>query len=760
MVTPEPERPDDHDSDRAPTGGAGPVVRNAAFGVAGGVLQAGVVHGDVYLHAAAPAPVVPRQLPALPSVFAGRAAELAGLDRALAAAAPGHGRPVPAAGGAVALSAISGAGGVGKTWLALVWAHRHLHRFPDGQLFVDLRGFSPSGRPARPVDVLGGFLDALGVARDRRPAGPVARAALYRSLVANRRVLVVLDNAATADQVIPLLPGGGGCAVLVTSRNSLHGLVARHGAHTLRLDVLPQTEAHALLTAALGPARTDTDERATAELVELCGGWPLALGLVTARAADPRLPPADAVADLRAFGLRALDSDDPAASLPAVLSWSLRRLTGRQRRVFALLGAAPGPDIGLPAAARLVGLPEEACHSVLRALVEASLVDRAPGGRHRMHDLVRAYAAGLASDLDDRVRAEASRRLLDFYTATAATAAHLLDPHATPIPLDPGARARAAHAPLTAEAAVSWFDTEHPCLPAAQHHAATAGWHRTAWHLAWATHLYQSQRGHLHDRLAVLRTGLDAARHLGPADEARALRYLGYACADLERHEEATAHLEQSLTTAENAGDPVNRAHTLRALALVLAQRGDDRRALEHATRASDLHREFDNPVQTARTHSTAAWIAARLGLHDTARDHCETALVLQRRHHDDAGEADTLVNLGGVDHLSGRHHRAVDHYQRALTRLRAYGGTYAVAYALDGLGHPLVALGRHDQARAAWREALELYRQQGRDTDARRLRQQLRDLDDPAGTDLTGTATADTRSTGTTTSDTDTTGA
>lgn len=399
--------------------------------------------------------------------------------------------------------------------------------------------------------------------------------------------------------------------------------------------------------------------------------------------------------------------------------------------MFALLGTAPGPDIGLPAAACLSGLPDKESHAVLRALTEASLIDRAPGGRYRMHDLVRAYATGIASDLDQHVKAAALRRVLDFYTHTAATAARCLDPHATPIPLDSFARGCAASVPITAESAAGWFDDEYPCLLAAQHHAAAVGWHHTAWCLAWATHLFQSQRGHLRDRLAVLRIGLDATRNLYvPIDQARALRYLGYAYGALELHDEATNCLEQALATAESARDPINQAYTRRALALAWAQRGDDRQAMEHATHALNLHREFDNPVQTARTHNTAGHVAARLGQHDRARKHHETALMLQRRHDDHVGETDTLVSLGAIDHLVGQHRRAINHYEEAVTRLRVYGSTYFAAYALDGLGHPHAALGNHEQASAVWLEALRLYQAQGRDVDAARVQQQLDDLD------------------------------
>ncbi|NUT51585.1 MAG: tetratricopeptide repeat protein [Saccharothrix sp.] len=719
------------------TGDLGVGVGNtlSTASVAGAVVQAGSI-GTVtfhHHHAAAPRPV-PRQLSAPQAGFVGRAAALAALDATSDRAGPGRS----------VVSTVGGVGGIGKTWLVLHWAHTRIDRFPDGQLFVDLQGFSPAGQPMDPAVAVRGFLDALGVDSGRIPADPHAQAALYRSHTADRRMLIVLDNAATSDQVVPLLPGGHGCTVLITSRDHLRGLTVRHGARPIRLDLLTDTEAHALLTTTLGPDRDAWDAHAVAEVTRMCGGYPLALGLVAARAAAaPHLGLADIVPELRDLDLDALDSDDPTASLPAVLSWSLHRLTDRQRQVFALLGIAPGPDIGLPAAACLAGLSDKEGHAVLRALTEVSLIDRIAGGRYRMHDLVRAYATGIAADLDQHTTTEALRRVLDCYTHTAATAARCLDPHATPIPLDSFARGCAVNVPITAESAVGWFDNEYPCLLAAQHHAAAVGRHHTAWCLAWATHLFQSQRGHLRDRLAVLRIGLDATRKLdAPVDQARALRYLGYAYGDLALHDEAAQCLDQALATAESARDPVNQAHTHRALALAWAQRGDDRRALEHADRALTLHGEFDNPVQTARTHNTAGHVASRLGHYDTARKHHETALTLQRRHDDHFGETDTLVSLGALDHLVGRHRHAIDHYEEAVARLRVYGSTYFAAYALDGLGHPHAALGHHDQARAVWQEALKLYQAQGRDADAARVQQQLDDLDDtqpPQDTETAG---------------------
>ncbi len=678
--------------------------------------------------------VVPRQLPAAPGLFTGRVPELAALDRALATA-PAGAVFEDSPGTTVVISAIGGAGGIGKTWLALACAHRWADRFPDGQLFVDLRGFSPAGQPMAPDDAVRGFLDALGVDAGRLPPDPDARAARYRSLVADRRMLIVLDNAATVEQVVPLLPGSATCTVLVTSRNRLPGLVARHGARPLHLDVLTDAESRQLVVAWLGAARVAAEEAAVTDLVGICRGFPLALGVVAARAAaGPHLPLADTVAELREFGLDALDSDDPTVSLSTVLSWSLRGLSDRQRQVFALLGIAPGPDIGLPAATNLAGLPERETRAVLRALVDASLLDRTPGGRFTMHDLVRAYAATHAQTLPEPVRLAALERVVDFYLHTAHTADRLANPHAPVIEPEPPTPGVEPHPLPDPPAAMAWLDAEHAHLIAAQRTAAAHHRLRTVWQLARALTIFHQRRGHGREYLAVWQAALEASAHLpDPATRAQAHRNLGLAYSMLEWHDEAVGHLHQALLLAEYEHDTLQQAQIHHDLAVVWEQRGDDRKAMDHARHALDRYRKLDNPVREARALNGVGWYAARLGEYDTAREHCRSALALFRYHHDSAGEAGTLDSLGWIDHHTGHHRQAGHHYQQALTLFRTLGDSYEVANTLDRLGHPYAASGQHDRARAAWREALELYREQGRDTDAERVRQQLDNPDTTA---------------------------
>ncbi|EWC59850.1 transcriptional regulator, SARP family [Actinokineospora spheciospongiae] len=623
--------------------------------------------------------------------------------------------------------AIGGTGGIGKTWLALAWAHHILHRCPDGQLFVDLRGFSPAGSPAHPAEVLGGFLDALGVERDRHPADLDQRAALYRSLVSDRRMVVVLDNAASTEQVAPLLPGGRHCVVLITSRNHLPGLVSRRGARPLHLGVLTTAEARTLLATALGPGRATTEARPIALLIELCGGFPLALGLIAARAAaEPHLPLADAVGELHALGLDALDSEDPTASLPAVLSWSLRHLSDRQRLVFALLGIAPGPDTGLVAAAHLTGMSERATHAELRVLVESSLVNRTPGGRYGMHDLVRAYAT--TEDLDEDVRKPALRRVLDFYTRTARAADLLLDPHRDPPQLDLSTVGNRPHPLPDIAAAWAWLHNEYACLIAAQYTATIHRWHSTVWALAWSLDTFHHRQGHHHNLLALWRAAAEAAVHLpDPTTLIRTHRLLGLAHSALGRHADAIGHLHHGLVLAE--GHPTHQAHIHRTLELVWKGRGDNTMALKHARRALDLYRGIDKPVWEGIALNAVGWHTARLGDYDTAYDHCRTALTLHRRHDNPDGEANTLDSLGYIDHHRGHHQQAIHHYHEALNMYRNRGGAYAVAGVLERLGHPHAALDEVEEARAAWREASELFRELGHVADAERVERHIEDL-------------------------------
>ncbi|RSM45985.1 tetratricopeptide repeat protein [Amycolatopsis balhimycina DSM 5908] len=658
-----------------------------------------------------PSRSVPHELRAAPASFAGRADDVRRLDATLDAAR---------ASGTMMLAVVRGTGGLGKTWLALHWAHRRLDRFPDGQLFADLGGFG-AGAPMTPAAALFGFLAALGVEPDSIPPDLHGRSALFRTLTAGKRLLVVLDNAAGTDQVVPLLPGGASCAVVVTSRNGLAGLVAAHDARSVALGVLPMADARELLAARLGAARVDAEREAVDELVGLCGGLPLALSVLAGRA-GARL--SALVGELREVGLDGLADDDPAASLPAVLSWSYAALTDDQATVFGLLALAPGPDTALVTAANLTGLPLARARAVLRGLEQMSLLEHDPDGRYRMHDLVRAYAAETARTLPGGVRDAAVRRVLGFCAHTAYHAGLLLDTHRGPVDLTPPEPGPYVLELSGAEAAMVWFEAERATLLAVQEAVASRDWHKTVWWLALSTDTARQRRGHRHDRLAGWRAAVDAATSLpGPAPALIARRHLGRACAALGRREESVRHLRHAVGLAGDHDDRYELGHAHQSLARTL-EGHDDELALAHAIGALRLFEGLGLPVCTAHGHNAVGRHAAHLGDHDAARGHFDVALTLHRDHGNAAGEAESLDRLARLEHDAGN--EAIRLHGRALTLRRGLGHVPASAETLDRLGLSHAALGRTGEAREAWQEALELYRGQGRDEERERVEHRL----------------------------------
>ncbi|MGW4062111.1 ATP-binding protein [Amycolatopsis sp. NPDC004747] len=674
----------------------------------GTAAQVGIVAGDLHIHPGPPAPPIPRQLPAKPRQFVGRAGELERLDATMG--------DEPDSGATVVISAIGGTGGIGKTWLALHWAHRHLDSFPDGQLYVNLRGFDPSGEAMSTMGALRGFLDALGVDSAAIPRDLDSRSALYRSLLVGKRMLILLDNAVDTTQVRPLLPGGAPCTVLVTSRNHLPGLVTAHDARHLHLDVLTTDEAHALLVTRLGRDRVAADPAAAGEMTAFCGGLPLALSIVAGRAQVlAHVPLSSLAAELRELRLDALDENDPAASLPMALSWSYRALTSDLAEVFGLLGIAPGPDIGLPAVAGLTGLAPGKAKALLRKLEQASLLGQDAGGRYRMHDLVRLYAAERAADAV-RGRDAALRRVTDFYLHTAYSGDRVLDPHRPPItlaPAVPGCRPRQLS---DVAAALQWFKREHPCLVATQQLAIHHGWHAAVWQLAWAADTFQHRQAHVDDRVAMWQASLEAAGHLGvPAVEALVHRAVGDSRAVRNTDDEALAHLHHALALAGEIHDIPGQAHCQLALAWAWEMRRDFPRALQHAVDAARLFRAFDAPVWEARALAEMGLCRSEIGEREQARADCETALALHRNHEDLAGEAYTVEILGHIAHLDGADSQAVQHFLRAGALHRELGNTFVRVNVLHGLGRSYAALGDIGKAKTAWQEALEISQAQQR---------------------------------------------
>ncbi|MCX2951533.1 AfsR/SARP family transcriptional regulator [Lentzea sp. NEAU-D7] len=655
---------------------------------------------------------VPRQLPAKPRLFSGRALELAELDAALGQ-------------DTVVITAVGGLGGMGKTWLASQWAHRNLDRFPDGQLYVNLRGFDPTGQPTPAAAVVRGFLDALGVAPSAVPTGVDAQAGLYRSLVAGRRMLIFLDNAADSAQVAPLLPGSSTCVVLVTSRRHLSGLVTAHGARVLNLDRLTDEEARRLLATHLGEDRLAAEPGVTAELLTCCAGLPLAIGIMAARAtAHPDFPLSALVGELREQSelLDALDAGEDLASLRAVFSWSCNALSAEAAAVFGAVGIAPGADIGLPAVASLTALPPARARACLRELEQAHLVSQHAPGRYRMHDLVRLYAAERAHR--DTAAVE---RVVDFYAHTAYAADRTLAPlrHAIAI----GAPAEGA-VPLGFEddtAAAEWLTTELPNLLAAQKLAAEQDLHAQVWYVAWSLDTFFRRRGAYQDGLTTWRAAVAAADRTSDRHaQAMTRRHLGNECGGLGLHSEGLPLLHGALAISEETGDLPGQAHAHHKLASLWQGRGDYGRALQHSVPALRLFQDIGLPAQVSWAHAQVGWDHAQLGSYEQARTHCEASLTLARRHRDREVEADALDTLGYVAHHTGDLSQALDHYRRALALFREIGHDYLEANVLERLGRTHHDLGHHDRARTAWLQAIELYRAQRRVKDAADLRQLL----------------------------------
>ncbi|WP_075779665.1 BTAD domain-containing putative transcriptional regulator [Streptomyces acidiscabies] len=665
-------------------------------------------------------PPAPAQLPLEPRGFIGREKELARLDHILATAS--HRPP------SVVVSAVSGTAGIGKTALAVHWAHRVADRFPDGQLYVNLRGFDPSGVAVTPDQAVRDFLDALGGAAQHVPADPQAREGLYRSLLAGRRMLLVLDNARDADQVRPLLPGAPGCLAVITSRNRLTGLVAAEGAHPLPLDLLSPAEARALLGRRLGEERVAAEPDAAEEIIARCARLPLALAIVTARAAAHPGFPLRAVAEELRDSLDAFTGGDLATDVRAVFSWSHDALTPVQARLFALLGLAPGPDIGLFALACLAGLTGPATRTALQALENLHLVEQPEPGRWRMHDLVRLYAADRGrQDLEPGDRDAALRRLTGFYLHTVCGTLRLMPLDDVPPDLgapEPGCLPQ----PLATRAqALEWLTRELPNLLAAQRLATERGWRRTVWQFAWSLDQFYGLMGHVHDRVAMWRAALAA---LGPDDapyvRMRVHRRLGHAVNHAGAHDEALRHLDHALDLADDPADQV-RIHI--ALAQTYGRQNRLREALRHSYRALRNLREEDLPALKAAALNSAGWYEARAAHYAPARAHCESALPLARGAGHDSIEADILDSLGYIAHHTGRHEEAVAHYRLALARYRGSGSDHWVADTLERLGRTYAALGRTGEARGVWEEAAAMYGEQHRGEPAERVRRRLGEL-------------------------------
>jgi tetratricopeptide (TPR) repeat protein len=670
---------------------------------------------------------VPQQLPAAVTHFAGRAGELATLTRQL------RGR---ADGGTVVISAVSGTAGVGKTALAVYWAHQVADRFPDGQLYVNLRGFDPSGQVMAPAEAVRRFLDALQVPPQRIPVDLDAQAALYRSLLGGKRVLVVLDNARDTAQVRPLLPGARTCLVVVTSRNQLTGLIAADGAHPITLDLLTDEEARQLLVRRLGADRVAAEPVAVGEIITRCAHLPLALALVAARAAvRPHGGLRLLAEELRDAGHRwqMLTSDDPTTDVQAVFSWSYQALTSDAARLFRLLGLHPGPDLSAAAVASLAGLPTSAIRPVLTELTQASLLVEHIPGRYSFHDLLRAYACDLAQHIDtDQQRRSTTHRVLDHYLHTAHTAARLLDPTRDQITLTPPAPGVTPQHPADYQQALDWFTVERPVLLAAVEHAAATGFDTHTWQLTWTLDTFLDRRGHWHDQAAAGRAAVAAAHRLAdPTAQARAHRTLAIAYTLLGRFDDAHTQFNRALDPATQTGDQNGQALTHANMAYLWEQWGRYPQALDHARQALTLYQATGHQNGQARALNAVGWCHSLLGDYRQALAACQQALTLFQELGDREGQAATWDSLGYAHHHLGRHTHAITSYQHALTLYRDLGERYLEADTLTHLGDTHHSTGNHHAAHDAWQQALTILDELNH-PDADQVRTKLATLNTP----------------------------
>jgi tetratricopeptide (TPR) repeat protein len=660
---------------------------------------------------------IPSQLPHDVGGFTGREPELADLASL-------------AVGQEEAAVVIDGVAGVGKTALAVHFAHRAAAAFPDGQLFVNLRGFDPGHPPLGPAGALARFVRALGAGPLDLPADLDELAGMYRSQLSGRRVLVVLDNAASAEQVRPLLPGTAGCLAIVTSRNRLSGLTAVDGAQRLTLDMLPCEEAVALIARIAGDERAAADPAATRRLAGLCGWQPLALRITADRAAaHPHLSLADLAGELTAENdrLDALATDEQASQVRAVFSWSYRALAPAAARAFQLLGLHPGQDISTAAAAALLDAPVPETRRLLRILTGGHLLEETGRDRYQFHDLVRIYAAERArAGEPEPHRVAAICRLLTWYLHAADAFGRIFNPDHPHLPLDPPPSSCRPPAFTTHRQAWHWAESEFSNLTPVLRQAVMAGEDVLAWQLPVTFAVIYDLLGHLADAVPGLRSALAVSRRLGDRTaEAQILTLLAEPHVDFRRPDADVRQLEEAIECCQGAfaiyaetGNWYGQwaARQIEGLACLLLGRFSaamDRmqRALATARQASDPRTEGMSLIWLGAVHERLGSLQVAIGL----REQAVTALEQGRNRWQ---YAYSLQKLAEAYHHHGRTTEALGNYQQALAIFRQIGDRRTEADVLFQLGLTQKATGQHQAAQQSWQQALAIF-EELRDTRA-----------------------------------------
>jgi DNA-binding SARP family transcriptional activator/tetratricopeptide (TPR) repeat protein len=643
---------------------------------------------------------MPRQLPAPPQLFTGRMMELAELSKIHDAST-------------VVITAIDGMAGVGKTALAVQAAHQMVDQYPDGQLFIDLHGYTDGVAPVEPGEALDRLLRSLGVPGDRVPADLDQRAGLFRSRLAERRMVIVLDNAATEAQVTPLLPGAPGCVVLVTSRRRLSGL---DHTHTLSLDTLPPIDAIALLRQTAGDNRLAGQAPGVVEeLVELCGRLPLAIRIAAARLrSHPTWDLAHLVRRLRDQQQRLVELSAGPRSVTAALDLSYQDLTGDQQQVYRRLGLHFGPDIEPYAAAALLDASLSQAGQLLEQLLEAHLLQEPLPGRYHFHDLTRAHAVHTAAR-DETESTASLDRLLDFYRHTAAVAMDAAYPYERE--RRPPMASAGSPTPTLPDpaAALDWLDRELPNLLAAAKHATDHDRPAHLLHLSTLLSRYLRTRGHYGDAMTLNQAALTTARATGQqAAEIEALAGLGRIHALHGRPAPATDHYQQALELARATGHQTGETEALIGVGQIHRTQGRYEPATDHYQQALELARATGQPIAELEALIGLGHTHRLQGRHAQATDHYQQALQLARATGHHPGELTALTGLGYLHHTQGQHDRAADHLGQALQLARATGDHAGELYALGGLGIVYRMQGQHERATDHCQQALQLARAAG----------------------------------------------
>ncbi|WP_435178811.1 ATP-binding protein [Actinacidiphila sp. bgisy145] len=729
--------------------------QNDLSGSSRDVVQAGSVTGDIHFHrvtASEPTRPVPRQLPADVNTFVNRSAELGFLDAVLADRHGGH--------LVVSVHVVAGTAGAGKTSLVLHWAHQVKEYFPDGQLFVDLRGYDP-GEPVTAAQALHRFLRALGVAAAEVPTEVDDAAGMYRSLLADRRVLVFLDNAATVSQVRPLLPGGGGSLVIITSRSRLAGLSVRDGAHRITLGTLPEAEAVALLRAVTRGCRPEDDADELAELAHLCACLPLALRIAAERATShPHMRLGELISDLRdesaLWDALSTGIDEEAEAIRSVFTWSYRALPAHSARLFRLLGLHPTGEFSLPAAAALGELPPSRTRQLLDDLVGAHLLEQTAPDRFQFHDLLRAYATDLVRTEEPADQRQAARqRVLSWYLHAADAAQTWLYPSEDHLPLPDPLPGTTPLVFADYNAAVDWSEREHANFLPAVSDAARNGLDRTAWQLATLLWFARSPSSSERDWLELGRIGLDAAaRQDDRTAQTRLLISTGIAHRALNNFSEGLDALEQAVALARSQDSRVEEARALNLIGLIHLRRRELDLAEAHFMHAMSIFRDLGATQRTATALSNIAStrlsagrlreaapvidealvthralgnrggegnllrIAAALRLEegdaDAARRSIDEALDIALALRDHSREGFWLLTLGDIQRSTAQYGDALTSYQRAAMLHRRLGDRSREALAWRGTGQTYAAMNRDSEAAAFHRQAAAVHRDLG----------------------------------------------